>query len=942
MNSKLNQRMKQIGFGLKYSAIFLLLVTLGTNVNAQGIASADKVEGYVNPANIQFKAGNWAQGKAIVDEGLNKYPKYSDLKMLLGMYYLHFKQYDDARYELKKALEYNPENVDAKQLLVNLETETKRYSSAICYVNELLQVNPYWKGLWEKKISLYELQGNQIEANMLRKRLLQIYPNDEDVKKEYTYSMNMEASKQQKQGNLDAAISLHKEAIESGAKTVQGFLSIVNDYLKAGDSYNALAYTERGLNKFPHNQTLVMKKVGILADQKRYDELLPFLQKEGMGSQYNYYLLEAARNAKNQDPGTLYGKILLRDPGNEEAFSFVFDQAVSKGQYDRALVILNNYRKVKGNSKALSVKELNVYKKMGNSGQVNTLTKELFQRYPEDQELQEQYAAVMVAQAKNNMEDGNYQEAIQDWYQVLQYGGTGLEEVAQVSIYNACLSSGQYNKALNSLNDLILSHPADLDLYVKQASIYFKQEQFYNALTSYEKAVNMADDEQRQKYLGGYGDMQTKVIKGLIDTYEYQDAITFVNRWLQIDSTNKQAIQYAVNLSNLTNDKKKMLAYAERGHEAYPDDPFFKVKIAEVNNTKNDSVETIYYGIRQDLNVNPYNKDLINTFSVVANKFGLQLLHKHEGDKALAIVDTALLFAPDNDELKYTKGLAFEYLKVYDSASVYQSYYKPGVLEEDDFKRHLNYLNYKSNRNEISIFHLRSRFGDQYTTQTISSMQYTRFDKGNTYAALLNYAGRTTGKGYQLQFEWQHDWDSKTNTVFNIGWANQFFPTFNVDASIFKNVDLLGGINLQLGGGIRKLSTNTDLPLNLQSTQMTNVVVGVTKVADPFRLNLKLNNFFLGQNWLYNLSFDGRYYMSSPKDYIMAVASIGTSPDVELIDYSLYNGFKTLNTTVGVGAGRMVYKNVAAGILGNWINYETANGNLRNLYNIYFTLNVSF
>ena len=39
---------------------------------------------------------------------------------------------------------------------------------------------------------------------------------------------------------------------------------------------------------------------------------------------YNNYLLDAARNAKDKDPSTLYGKIFDRNPGNEEAFSYAF------------------------------------------------------------------------------------------------------------------------------------------------------------------------------------------------------------------------------------------------------------------------------------------------------------------------------------------------------------------------------------------------------------------------------------------------------------------------------------------------------------------------------------------------------------------------------------------------------------------------------------------
>lgn len=90
-----------------------------------------------------------------------------------------------------KAIEDNYNNVNAKQLLVDVEENTQNYSSAICYVNELLEVNPYWRGLWRRKIDLYRKQGNDVEADRLLKRINQIYPNDTILRKDYIYSMEL-------------------------------------------------------------------------------------------------------------------------------------------------------------------------------------------------------------------------------------------------------------------------------------------------------------------------------------------------------------------------------------------------------------------------------------------------------------------------------------------------------------------------------------------------------------------------------------------------------------------------------------------------------------------------------------------------------------------------------------------------------------------------------
>ena len=102
------------------------------------------------------------------------------------------------------------------------------------------------------------------------------------------------------------------------------------------------------------------------------------------------------------------------------------------------------------------------------------------------------------------------------------------------------------------------------------------------------------------------------------------------------------------------------------------------------------------------------------------------------------------------------------------------------------------------------------------------------------------------------------------------------------------------------------------------------------------------NNFMLNTKWLYSLSTNARYYLSSPKNFIVATASIGSSPDVDVINYQFFNGFSVLNTMVGAGFNHMIAKTLSAGVLGSWYNYKVTNTSYKNLYNLYFNLNVAF
>ena len=914
-------------------------------IYSQVKVALDDRKDYTEQASALFECGKWEEGKIIVDEGLDKHPKDSDLNMLSGKYHHHYKEYDRARYDLIKALRQNPGNVDAKHILVNVETDSKRYSSAICYVNELLEINPYWRGLWRKKIAIYELQGNNVEASRLRKRIIQIYPEDSELQEDYLYSAEMQAIASNKSGNIEQAIALSKELVNQKADNPEYYLMLINNYLKAGDQYNAQSYIEQGLDKFPKNLSLIDKKTGLLAEQNRYNELLGFLQQEiksnnspELKKQYNYYLLEAARDAKNRKPATLYGKVLEQNPGNEEAFEYVFIDVMGTHQYEEALGILNKQRKARGNSKKLSIMELMVYNRMGNKTRGDALAKQLFLQYPDDADLRINYAVIMLNEAKDKMAEERYSEAITAWNEVWKYGYSEMKKVAQNAIFNAYMAMGntEYNNALNALNAMIEADPSNADLYVKRADVYWRQKKYKLAIATYEQALQMVDEDVKQKHLGGYSDMISQIVKELNEQFRYSESLAYVKEWLKQDPNNLQALKYAVNLSFQTKNTAEMRRYAKMGSEAYPDEVYFKIKLAEIDGKDDSNFERIYLAMHQDVLKNPYNIDLINAFTQVSDDYGNQLIKNKDLDLARKVLDTALYYSPENKTLKYSKGRVFEKLKQYDSAYAYQSVYEPDYLEESQFKQHLYYLNYKSNRNEIGIYHLRSRYGDEDIISTVSTLEYSFFGTRNTYVGRVNYAGRNPGKGVQIQLEWGRILNERTRFKVDAAWANQFFPEIMLNASIYRQLNILNGLEGELGLGYRKL---------VDDENFLNLVVGATKELDKWRFNSRFNNFVLDEQWLYNFSLNARYYIASPKSYVTAMGSIGSSPDIEMIDYRLYDGFSVLNTMVGVGGSHLLTKNLSVGVLGTWYNYkndQNTNFDFRNLYNLYLQIHVAF
>ena len=941
MDNRLTRTANRIHRGVFNMVIPMLLIFSSATTYGQSKAGVEKNENFINEINVLYQSNKWEEGKKMADIHLVNSPKDSDLKMLLGKYYIQIKKYDQARYELNKAMQFNANNLEAKQLLVGVETETKRYSSAICFVNELLEVNPYLRGLWKKKIELNRLQGNHVEAERLQKRISQIFPDDKGIQKDRIYQLEQEANAYQKADKLGLAIELKRNLLENNPDNQEYYVNLIDTYIKAGDDANALVFIERGLIRFPLNRVLINKNIDVLESQNRYEDVLRFIQlkrRSGLDdpllkTQYDYFLLEAARGAQNSDPAILYGKIFLANPGNQEAFNVVFNDAIKAHQYDEALYFIEKHRKVTGISKELLLKELKVYRLEGNSTKEMALSRNLYVSYPADSDLKDRYFLMVMKDAKESMTSKDYIKAIENW-KILLKASDDYSTPAKNGLYSAYVELGQHENALVILNDLVLAEPDQPTYTLKLVDSYYELNNYEKAVSTYENLLKKTSNDKKNDYLSGYGELMGNIIKEELTKQHFTEGLSWTQRWLEHDVKNELAFQYAINLTYRTKAYAAMLRYASLANAAHPSDTWFKVKLAEAMIYARDGARGSWMMMKEEIALNPFHEDVQKAFSQLTVLYGYELLTADQNEEGLAVANSGLLIDIDNKELKYLKGLAFEKMRVYDSAYYYQSFYEPGYLERGDFKQHLFFLNHKASRNEVAVYHLRSRMGDTPDITSISSFEYSRLGKVNTYVGRLHYAGRETGRGLQGQVEWSRVWKHDLYTKFDLALADQYFPKLSTNLSFYKQVN--SSWEGEFGGGYRALENNLSL---------SNIVLGLTRETEDFRVSVRFNQFLLQDTWLFSLSTQARYYINSPKNYLLAMASLGSSPDVELLDQRFYDSFSVVNTMVGFGMGHVLTKNISAGLLGTWYNFQTGpteDKHFKNLYHLNFQINVAF
>lgn len=973
----------------------LLLITssIGTDKGFQ------TPEQYAQIIQEHFANEEWEAGKALLDEGLEKYPNVSDLQWLMGKYWFHEKNYDQSRYHLVKAIEDNYNNVNAKHLLVDVEDITENYSSAICYVNELLEVNPYWRGLWRRKIELYRKQNNDVEADRLLKRINQIYPNDTILRKDYIYSMEIGYRKMKKDGDRKEAINTLSELIKVSPQHEEYYLDIINLHLQEGNREAALSWASNGLAAIPGSVSLITKRASILGELARYPEALVFIREQmrrynspAIRQMYNNLLLEAARAEKQRDPYVLYGMAYEGGNKNKEALDYLLNTSVTRGYTDDALFYLREAKKQYGNTdKSILYKEYMLYRQMNEEDLAYSTLKKLYEAYPDDYDITLAFSSEHMKKAEKLMELGLYSEALPHILFVSQKQidneMTGAAWEKALSCY---INMKRYNDALAALDTITLHFPNYENGTLKRAFILDKMDKTEEALQLYLSAIEQSEEDMRIFYVIGYEELAVPYIKKCMEAGATQKAYEEAVKLVSLNPSSDPGLKYAINSAGLLGKYGEFEKYTEQGINFYPEEPFFQAKRATILE-RDKKYETSLEFLKPILDKYPSNKEIIGAFSQSSEYRALQLTKEKEPEKALAVLDTALLYDSQNKSLKYTKGVVYEANRQADSAYYYQKFYEPSIMEYRSFQRHLSGLRSMMFKNELALTYLRARYGEEDIITSVATAEYTRKGQKNTYTGRLNYAGRSGsasgsmkaeeqtpgGVGIQVQAEWTHHFSPKWSSTVNAAYATKYFPDITADVSLRHY--LQNDWEIAMHAGYRRVSAYIKLykwseefftgnngengyvfsGWNESKTNLLTVGAEVAKTIEVVRLDTKVDLHFFNSRFYYNAQIGAKYFpVNDGKTNINAMASIGSAPETAVLDYALPNSFSHTNTMVGLGGQYMLSPNITIGLMGTWHTYynqmntvqgtapsqriETITTRYKNLYNIYAQVYISF
>ena len=897
---------------------------------------------YSSRADELQNSSSWEAAKSVIDEGLKYYPDDPELRFQNGRYY-YYAQNDlqRARYNLTKALQESDHHWGARRLLIDVEDDSKHYSSAICYINELLEQQPYDRDLWRRKIGLYRKLDNKVEADAALERLARIYPND-------TLVVNDLKTLQREDWNnrllntteLNERITRIEGWINDEPQVGDYYMQLSDVYIKLGDYEKALNAAKRGLVNAPGNARLVQRVASLMSEQGLYTRVLQFLKENRVGGKfYENALRDAVNDARMRDAYEISGR-LYATTGDKETLVYLLNTSLTRGYYDDAMQYLQEAYNLEGRTSNLLMKEYELQKRMGNDRDARRLLEELFAMNPDDEDLRDEYVEMQLELANIDSENMDWMGAYERLSSIVEYMEPGSDEWVAIQ-----------SRRINFLG---------------RAGEFDEARQLYAEATA-------EDPMDRKRFAAAYEEFIAARIKTLIEEERYEEALAVGEELLAAIPDSETAIRTCINMTQTLKRNDQFQRYAELGYELFPDQPYFVIKEAlalEQKKMYSDALALLNPKKPSEKYMLP---QLINPYAGVTENYATVLLREKMPKQALTVLDSALVYAPDNRDLLYMKGLAYEQLKDYKQAYRLQfRNYNPSNAEQAEWYEHMRYLHTKSLDNRFEMSYTSSYYdtkSDELASvghmYSVASLSYTHIFKNTVLSAGVNYkamdgfqdAGRYKEGGTGLEGwigisqQLGRSWTLDLSGSYGSKEFNKFGANLGISKGLDKGWTLGARASYRLTPPMSLYSRENGWTPDEKRYNLLMVGPRVSKEWSRVGLHLNVDAIALDfKNFYYNASLKAKFFINEDGvSSISALAGVGSFPELDFFDEMVMNGISNMNGMVGFDFNYLVTKNLILGVAGNWNTYynpEFKDGvpvdSYRNIYSVTGYVQVCF
>jgi len=193
-----------------------------------------------------------------------------DLRLSMGRNLMRAEEYEAAKQQFAAVLAAQPDNRDALDYMINMQSATGKADSAVYYADNALIYYPNDKDLLLKKAGALQQLGQNTAAAAITADLMARYPYLSKYRDAYTNSLLAAASAYQKAQQADSALYMYQQVLALNPKDSLALQSSIN-LLNAQQRYDsALAYVQEGLRYYPDNEALLLKRAVTLENRKDY------------------------------------------------------------------------------------------------------------------------------------------------------------------------------------------------------------------------------------------------------------------------------------------------------------------------------------------------------------------------------------------------------------------------------------------------------------------------------------------------------------------------------------------------------------------------------------------------------------------------------------------------------------------------------------------------
>ncbi|WP_295128714.1 tetratricopeptide repeat protein [uncultured Chitinophaga sp.] len=265
----------------------------------------------VKKSSVLAEMGKYDEAAEIVESLLNNDPsdeKYAstfvELRLTAGRILMQAEEYDLAKQQFTAVIAQAPDNIDALNYLINLESATNQPDSALAYANQGLQYYPDNKDLLLKKAAALTELKQYTAANEINAQLLQRYPFTLRYKTSYTDGLLQQGVNYQRNNQPDSALQAFRKVLALNKRDSLALLYSINLYSSLGQNDSALALAEQGLKYYPNQETFLQKRVVSLENQQRFAEAAlaadSLVKMNGSAANTDYADFLRSKTLKNQ------------------------------------------------------------------------------------------------------------------------------------------------------------------------------------------------------------------------------------------------------------------------------------------------------------------------------------------------------------------------------------------------------------------------------------------------------------------------------------------------------------------------------------------------------------------------------------------------------------------------------------------------------------------